>query len=954
VAVQEPGGGAAGNIYVLDTANDRVQKFTIDGEFLLEWGQTGTENGQFQSPRGIAVDAAGNVWVSDTGNHRVQKFDGDGNFLLAFGSQGAGDGQFESPLGLRTDPAANAYVADSGNHRVQKFSSQGVYQSQWGSFVTGDGQFDTPVDVAVTAAAAFVSDSGNDRVQQFTLAGVYQSQWGTTGTGDAQFDNPGALVVAADGTVFVCDTGNNRVQSFAADRAFQYAWGVPGTAGNAFDFEPGSGIAISSDGHLHVADAGNARLQRFHPDPDSLTFHGAFADVQTTLTIDPATWNGLTGQEDGCSAAIVFTFGDGPPLRFVVSLSETTAGSCIFRVEAPALIGGNTDDPDLAVQSVPLLANMRGGLCGGVMPIALRMHGIVHEHTDNIEVDVNSMGLAMPLASEDDGWIYTSGGSKSLCWISKTNGEIVIYGFFKQADGTIEGWKVPSDQIVEFAYSYGWADGDIAKARLRPEWRLFMDIVTDSAAPLGKVTPADQELTVLKPGLWDQAYEPGTSADPKLLNAVEEGANFVGSDGRRFYIRLQDQGANRNKTQVDTLEVAWVTTLDAPTNQSVTLYEVDENGDPAPDTGLFVSRSLMLVTDAVDRDQPTNTGLGNLGLGLPDELAQYNENNHRTRLVDLESLARFTYQPERTMTRELGPVRSVTRLPVYYARESDKNTLMVQVFVQCQPGIEELGQDPNEWYTVVSVEPGAKVWEVIECTRSVFARIGFDLVTDDFKWRSGWPNKMEQAVPDGVKAPPRPAYVRKSGKDTVCCIPVPSEEWHPFEPFDTFDISTESAVQKLGQAYGNYRKYGLLGWRFFRAIPSEAGARYAPRVVIVGRGFGEEGGFAITDAGGGSLGPNKKGLCVVYGRLEGPFEPDAFMVCAMAHELGHILTDKSEHGGHYVQLADPGRRLGVANLMWPGGPRELGVFHLKRLWLQCDRDGFDQIKAIRGSAYLWK
>jgi len=72
----------AGNIYVADGygANNRVAKFTKDGNFVKSWGQTGSAQGQFNNIRGIASDAAGNIYVADAGNNRIQVFDGEGTF----------------------------------------------------------------------------------------------------------------------------------------------------------------------------------------------------------------------------------------------------------------------------------------------------------------------------------------------------------------------------------------------------------------------------------------------------------------------------------------------------------------------------------------------------------------------------------------------------------------------------------------------------------------------------------------------------------------------------------------------------------------------------------------------------------------------------------------------------------------------------------------------------------
>jgi hypothetical protein len=59
---------------VADAGNDRIQKFDGSGNFLLAWGSEGSGNGQFNLPHGVAVDAAGNLYVADNFNHRIQKF----------------------------------------------------------------------------------------------------------------------------------------------------------------------------------------------------------------------------------------------------------------------------------------------------------------------------------------------------------------------------------------------------------------------------------------------------------------------------------------------------------------------------------------------------------------------------------------------------------------------------------------------------------------------------------------------------------------------------------------------------------------------------------------------------------------------------------------------------------------------------------------------------------------
>ena len=98
----------------------------------------------FNHPSGIAVDSSGNVYLADTDNHRIQKFSSNGQFVTRWGSQGSGDGQFGSPQGIALDSSGNVYIADEWNHRIQKFSSNGQFIAKWGSNGSGDGQFNWP------------------------------------------------------------------------------------------------------------------------------------------------------------------------------------------------------------------------------------------------------------------------------------------------------------------------------------------------------------------------------------------------------------------------------------------------------------------------------------------------------------------------------------------------------------------------------------------------------------------------------------------------------------------------------------------------------------------------------------------------------------------------------------------------------------------------------------------
>ena len=69
-----------GNVYVADWRNDRIQKFTADGRFLMKFGSSGSGEGEFNRPTDVAVDRDGIIYVADWLNDRLQVFDPDGNF----------------------------------------------------------------------------------------------------------------------------------------------------------------------------------------------------------------------------------------------------------------------------------------------------------------------------------------------------------------------------------------------------------------------------------------------------------------------------------------------------------------------------------------------------------------------------------------------------------------------------------------------------------------------------------------------------------------------------------------------------------------------------------------------------------------------------------------------------------------------------------------------------------
>jgi len=100
-----------------------VWKFNDAGVAIASWGSAGTGPGQFNMPYGVATDAAGNVYVADTYNDRVQVFTGTGAFVTQWGSAGSAPGQFDRPMGIAVGRDGRIYVADTWNNRIQVFGA---------------------------------------------------------------------------------------------------------------------------------------------------------------------------------------------------------------------------------------------------------------------------------------------------------------------------------------------------------------------------------------------------------------------------------------------------------------------------------------------------------------------------------------------------------------------------------------------------------------------------------------------------------------------------------------------------------------------------------------------------------------------------------------------------------------------------------------------------------------
>jgi tripartite motif-containing protein 71 len=227
-------------VWVADTSNDRVQRFSGSGNFQKEI----TRN--FDNPEGVAIGADGKLYVADSLNDKIKVFGKSGAFKFKFGKSGSGQRKLSFPASVAIAASdGDILVADRNNDRVQKYRPDGTHDDSFDDLGLLE-----PNGVAVDPATdlIYIADAGNDRVVVVNHQGVFQDEWDTG-------DRP-SMLAARNGFVYVTDGLDAKVEKFETDGDFVTSW----------DLEPDSnpcGVAITPGGNVYVAEFSKRRVQKF-------------------------------------------------------------------------------------------------------------------------------------------------------------------------------------------------------------------------------------------------------------------------------------------------------------------------------------------------------------------------------------------------------------------------------------------------------------------------------------------------------------------------------------------------------------------------------------------------------------------------------------------------------------------------------------------------------------------
>jgi peptidylamidoglycolate lyase len=219
------------DIWVTDCGRQQVLKFSNDGKLLMalgEEGKSGLDGGHFNQPTDMAFAPDGTIYVSDGYvNNRIAKFSREGEFLLDWGRKGDKPGEFDTPHSLTVDSEGRVYVADRGNARIQVFKSDGTFLYGWNSPQLGrpwairfapDGYLYVVDGGDMNGGGANPKPPDRGDIMKLDLRGKIVAKWSRYGNYDGQLYWGHAIALGKDGSVYVGDIQGMRVQKFVPKR----------------------------------------------------------------------------------------------------------------------------------------------------------------------------------------------------------------------------------------------------------------------------------------------------------------------------------------------------------------------------------------------------------------------------------------------------------------------------------------------------------------------------------------------------------------------------------------------------------------------------------------------------------------------------------------------------------------------------------------------------------------
>jgi len=192
-----------GNIYVVDSGNNRIQLFDKRGQFLRTIGGFGFKDDQFDYPTDIWTRSLINIYVADYNNYRIQRYDRGFNFIFSLKSDEANEieFQFEEIKSCALNSNNDLFILEHGENKIIKINRHGKTERSFGSYESGEGELREPQQLDILKNKfLLVSDAGQKAILVFDFFGNFIQR-----ISHSDFKRPAGLCVLDDGSVILAD-----------------------------------------------------------------------------------------------------------------------------------------------------------------------------------------------------------------------------------------------------------------------------------------------------------------------------------------------------------------------------------------------------------------------------------------------------------------------------------------------------------------------------------------------------------------------------------------------------------------------------------------------------------------------------------------------------------------------------------------------------------------------------
>ncbi|GEM_PF-922887 len=245
------------HLYIADTENGRIQIFDLAGKFVKQVKPTGAQE-SFRFPRAIALNSLGIAYITDDLDFRIYKYDSSGRQLAIWKRPRVQEENPSIPGRLMISPSGYMYLSEPNNHRILVHDAN---EKLIGSIGRDQGLQSPGGMVLDNKGQLCVLDFGTMMVHVFDRKLQPITTFGKRGNGPGEFSVPREICLDRFGHYFVADTLNHRIQVFDAEGKFLLAFGKKGNAPG--EFNGPEGLAMGPEDRLYVTDRGNGRVQIF-------------------------------------------------------------------------------------------------------------------------------------------------------------------------------------------------------------------------------------------------------------------------------------------------------------------------------------------------------------------------------------------------------------------------------------------------------------------------------------------------------------------------------------------------------------------------------------------------------------------------------------------------------------------------------------------------------------------